>query len=168
MLALLAAADAAAPPFDPFDKDHFDPGHFTASAVVLSPDRTAMLMIHHRGLDRWLQPGGHVEPGDADTLATAVREVREETGQDGLTPLGDPASHGLVDVDVHAIPANGDLPCHDHHDVRHAFLASRERLTPGSDVKTARWVPLSELTEWNDQPSIRRIAMKLTTLRGEP
>ena len=34
------------------------PGHITGSAWVLSHDRTKCLLLHHRKLDRWLQPGG--------------------------------------------------------------------------------------------------------------
>ena len=83
----------------------------------------------------------------------------------------DPQTAAPFDVDVHAIPANARFPRHLHHDVRHAFLASRDALTPGSDVKTARWVSLADLTSLNEEPSIQRIARKLSTLaasRGEP
>jgi tmRNA-binding protein len=34
------------------------PGHFTASAWVVSPDRERVLLLHHRKLDRWLNRGG--------------------------------------------------------------------------------------------------------------
>ena len=40
-----------------------------------------MLLVHHNGFDKWVPPGGHIEPGD--TFAqTAAREVKEETGLD--------------------------------------------------------------------------------------
>lgn len=42
-------------------------GHLTASAWILSPDQKSILMIHHKKLNRWLQPGGHLEAQD-DTL----------------------------------------------------------------------------------------------------
>src|SRR5207248_2563727 len=53
-------------PGDPFARDHFAPGHFTASGFVLSPDARALLLIRHRKLGRWLQPGGHVDAEDRD------------------------------------------------------------------------------------------------------
>ena len=65
---------------DPFSRSRFDPGHFTVSALVLPPDGSSLLMIFHTKLGRWLQPGGHVEPSDADLQAAARREVVEETG----------------------------------------------------------------------------------------
>jgi 8-oxo-dGTP pyrophosphatase MutT (NUDIX family) len=54
-------------------------GHVTASAWIVDPARTHALLLHHRTLDRWLQPGGHVD-GDPDVRAAAMREAREETG----------------------------------------------------------------------------------------
>ena len=65
---------------DPTDRDRFVPGHFTASGFVVSPDGSSLLLIHHRRLDRWLQPGGHIDPEDASPIAAAAREVTEETG----------------------------------------------------------------------------------------
>lgn len=38
-----------------------------------------MLLIHHKKLDKWLQPGGHIEL-DEDPLQALYREVYEETG----------------------------------------------------------------------------------------
>src|SRR4051812_38099205 len=70
----LARADG-----DPFSRHHFQPGHFTASGFILSPDGHSVLLIHHTKLDRWLQPGGHVESVDVSLSASAAREVLEET-----------------------------------------------------------------------------------------
>ena len=56
------------------------PGHCTGAAIVLSPDLSKVLMVHHNFLERWLQPGGHWELGEADLLSAARREAVEETG----------------------------------------------------------------------------------------
>ena len=45
-------------------RSEFDPGHFTASAFVVSPDGTKVLLVEHARLGRWLQPGGHIEADD--------------------------------------------------------------------------------------------------------
>ena len=91
-------------------------GHITASAVVARADASRFLLVWHRKLGRWLQPGGHMEPSDASVFATARREAREETGiEDFAFPIGD----RILDVDVHAIPAHGPDPAHFHYDIRH-------------------------------------------------
>lgn len=51
---------------------------FTASALVLMPDRR-VLLLHHRKLGVWLYPGGHIEANETPDEAI-VREVLEETG----------------------------------------------------------------------------------------
>jgi 8-oxo-dGTP pyrophosphatase MutT (NUDIX family) len=55
-------------------------GHITASGFVMTPDRSETLLICHKGLNRWLQPGGHVDVDDAEIWYAARREIREETG----------------------------------------------------------------------------------------
>jgi 8-oxo-dGTP pyrophosphatase MutT (NUDIX family) len=129
MLALLDV------PGDPFARDHFVPGHFTASAFVLSPARDALLLIHHSKLHRWLQPGGHVDAGDPDVLFAAQREVEEEVGLVDLSPA-EPGA-GLFDADVHRIPARRAEPEHEHFDLRFAFVAQSRAYRAGSDATAA-------------------------------
>lgn len=151
--AMLALLDAP----DPFARDHFDPGHFTASAFVLSPDGERLLLIFHEKFRRWLQPGGHVEPGDNDLAAAALREVAEETGVTALTVV-----NGLFDVDVHAIPARKGDPAHHHFDVRVLLRAHTESLTAATDALAARWVPLAEVHTVETDESVLRAVRKLT------
>ena len=117
----------------PYARDAFVPGHFTASGFVRSPDRSAVLLIEHRGLQRWLQPGGHVDPDDPGPLAAAMREIVEETGCADLAPFAD----GLFGIDVHAIPARHDEPPHRHYDLQFAFQALSGRLDPSDEVAAA-------------------------------
>jgi 8-oxo-dGTP pyrophosphatase MutT (NUDIX family) len=48
--------------------------------LVFSPAGDRILIVHHRRLDRWLLPGGHIEPEDAEVWDASRREVLEETG----------------------------------------------------------------------------------------
>jgi 8-oxo-dGTP pyrophosphatase MutT (NUDIX family) len=156
--AMIALCDRPAAAGDPFARDHWSPGHFTASAFVLSPDRSALLFILHGRLGRWLQPGGHVDPDDVDIAAAACREVAEETGLSEVEIVGE----GLFDVDIHAIPARKGDPEHQHLDVRVLLRSARVDAVAGSDARDARWVPLDEVDRLDTDESVRRAVRKLT------
>lgn len=137
---------------DPFHRG--DPeGHVTASAIVTLPSGDGFLLVSHRKLGGWLQPGGHVEPDDRSVFAAAVREVREETGLDRLdAPLGD----SILDLDVHPIPALGSEPAHVHYDVR--FLLTSE--DGGVLADGAAWFPLDAVTRVDRDGSLERAVRK--------
>ncbi|MCB9741008.1 MAG: NUDIX hydrolase [Alphaproteobacteria bacterium] len=148
---------------DPFSRDHFVPGHFTASAFVVSPERDGVLLIHHRKLGLWLQPGGHFDPEDESVLSAARREIAEETGLRDL-PL---AVEGLLDVDIHEIPPLKADPAHLHLDLRFAFQAqSRDFQADLAEVKGARWFDFDEVSyAWSDA-SVMRAVGKLRERMG--
>lgn len=54
--------------------------HFTASAFVIDSKKRVLLLWHKR-LQRWMPPGGHVDPDETPEDA-ARRECKEETGLD--------------------------------------------------------------------------------------
>lgn len=142
---------------DPFSRNVFTPGHITCTGVVLSPDRNAVLLVHHKRLGRWLLPGGHVEPEDEVASDTAHREVLEETG----AHLAERTPH-LVGCDVHPIPARGREPLHLHHDLIFTFHARSMRSGCSPESRAVVWRPVRQTT---DLPgSIRRsISRSLAT-----
>jgi 8-oxo-dGTP pyrophosphatase MutT (NUDIX family) len=134
---------------DPFARKNM-PGHITASALVLNRAHTHVLLIHHAARDKWMQPGGHVEPG-ASLVDTAIAEVAEETGVTGLSWLsGDTCP---FDIDIHHVsanPANGEA---EHHHLDVLFLAEADDTAalvaePGK-ILGVKWVPLEDLPKFD-------------------
>ena len=140
---------------DPFDRSIPD-GHLTASAFVLSRDGRHVLLLHHRKLDRWLQPGGHAEPGEAIGEEVALREAREETGIAGLALH--PDAPRPVDVDVHAIPAHGRDPAHLHLDLRYVVIAPEGAalLRSTKETNALRWFRWDDLADLGLDDGLQR------------
>jgi 8-oxo-dGTP pyrophosphatase MutT (NUDIX family) len=102
----------------PFDEDA-DRTHVTASGIVVGP---AGVVLHcHRRLGRWMQPGGHIDPGETPEAAV-VRECVEETGLPVAHPAGGPV---LLHLDVHAAAS------HLHLDLRYLLVAPDLPPAPG-------------------------------------
>jgi 8-oxo-dGTP pyrophosphatase MutT (NUDIX family) len=145
----------------PTSRRQFEPGHLTASAFVLSPERDAVLLILHKKLGLWLQPGGHIEPEDASLETAARRELTEEVG---LT-LPATADAAIFDLDVHGIPARKDEPLHEHFDVRFCFQAPTRDFVASDEVADARWAPLRQLEDLTRDESVLRAMRKLSNFR---
>jgi 8-oxo-dGTP pyrophosphatase MutT (NUDIX family) len=141
---------------DSTDRDRFSPGHFTASGFVVSPDGSSLLLIHHRRLDRWLQPGGHIDPGDTSPIAAAAREVAEETGV-----AVEPILSDLIDLDIHPIPPRAPEPAHEHFDLRFAFRALDETIVVDDEVRDAIWVSWDDLDAYAVDASVTRATAAL-------
>lgn len=153
----LEMLDLAAVAHDPFDRFQYQPGHFTASGFVIHPAGDRVLLIHHAKIGAWLQPGGHIDPGDRSPLAAATREIAEETGVEALTSV----TEAITDVDIHLFPGRGDQPEHRHFDIRFAFVAAGADLVSNHEVCEARWVTLTEIGELNPDRSVMRPVTKL-------
>ena len=140
---------------DPFDRRIPD-GHLTGSAFVLSADGRRVLLLHHRKLDRWLQPGGHANAGEANGEDVALREAREETGIEALQLH--PDAPRPLDVDVHAIPARGSEPAHLHLDLRYVVIAPAGAglLRSTKETNALRWFGWDELAALGLDGGLRR------------
>lgn len=144
---------------DALDRYNYSPGHVTASGVVLSPDGSAILLVFHRRLQRWLQPGGHIDRDDRGTRQAAAREVLEETG----VLIEDEDAGRLVAINVHEIPPAKGEPAHLHFDLAWRFVAAEGRHVKPKERRQAVWCPVNGLSHHGaDAPLLRAVrrAMK--------
>lgn len=118
------------------------PGHLTASAMVFNHDLTRIALVLHRIVKVWLQPGGHIEAGDATLREAAAREVREELGLDvDLEPQP-------VTLDCHRITCRGYTSPTRHLDVRFVGRAMPDvELRVSEESHDVAWWPVEALPD---------------------
>jgi 8-oxo-dGTP pyrophosphatase MutT (NUDIX family) len=148
---------------DPFDRS-LPAAHLTGSAFVLSSDGASVLLLHHTKLGRWLQPGGHAEPGEDRGEDIALREAMEETGIPSLRLH--PDAPRPFDVDVHVIPARKGEPAHKHLDLRYLVRAPENAtLSPAEgESRQVGWFRWAELEGLGLDGGLRRALAKAKRL----
>lgn len=137
------------------------PDHVTASALVVSAEHDRVALVLHPKFGRWLQTGGHCEPGDPTIAAAAHREATEETGIDGLRVDPEPV-----------LLSRHPVRCHEggHHlDVQFVAVAP-----PGAEPQCSdesdevRWFAVDVLPEPTDDSVRSLVAAARSRLRGSP
>ncbi|MFZ1706201.1 MAG: NUDIX domain-containing protein [Saprospiraceae bacterium] len=135
-----------------YDRKNFV-GHITASAIIIDYTNANILLLHHRSLDRWLQPGGHVDYTDTSILAAALRETSEETGlnESDLELISPSFTQNIpFDIDSHFIPENKNKneAQHYHHDFRFLFIikGSKSIAIKNEEALNFKWVKFEELS----------------------
>ena len=130
------------------------PGHLTGSAVVVDPARERTLLMLHRKLGRWFQPGGHA---DGDANLAARRLPGGDRGDRHRGPARGRAGHRR------RRPRGATCPTgvHLHLDVRYLVLAPPGAVAPGNHESPARsrWVDRAGLEQLAPavDPSTRRL-----------
>ena len=143
------------------------PGHITGSSWIVSEAGDRCLLTHHRKLGRWLQLGGHAD-GESDVAAVALREAREESGLRDFEPVIPRDGCAILDVDVHEIPARGDEPAHEHHDVRFLFRArDGQTLAISDESNDLDWFAWERLEGIGADASMLRMAHKARAILAD-
>ena len=113
-----------------FDRKNFV-GHFTASIFLICPSEKKILLLDHKSLKKFLQPGGHIEPADKTPLDAALRELFEETKisreQISYRPLDSANKLVPLHISSHFIPKNPKKKelGHYHHDLEYLFTINQ-------------------------------------------
>jgi 8-oxo-dGTP pyrophosphatase MutT (NUDIX family) len=125
---------------------------FTATVYIL--DNKKVLLIHHKKLQKWLPPGGHMDPNETPPEA-AIREAKEETGLDVKLTLQENVWITRWNANSFArpylclleeIPAFGNTPAHQHIDFIYVAEPTGGALTHNSkETKDIRWFTLEEI-----------------------
>lgn len=154
-LGRIAAMVAMTP--DPWSRSA--PLHLTASALVVHPPTRQVLLRWHAKQERWLQVGGHGDPGETDPWHIALREAREETALIDLRPWPGPAPRlaQVAVVDVNATPAE---PAHEHADLRYLLAtAAPDAVPPEVEGVPLRWCSVPDAVEVADEWLARLIRL---------
>lgn len=143
------------------------PLHVTASALVVDPPARRLLLRWHEHLRRWMQVGGHADPGERDPWQVARREATEETGLTDLRPLTDGRPPRPLQVVVVPVPASASQPAHEHADLRYALATDRPgEATPEAEAAPLRWLTLAAALEALGEEDLRELARRVAELLG--
>jgi 8-oxo-dGTP pyrophosphatase MutT (NUDIX family) len=152
--ALLESAD------DPYRRDL--PLHVTASALIVHPPTSRVLLRWHQRQQAWLQVGGHGDPGETDPLVIVAREAEEETGLTDLVPWPDgEVKHVVI---VHVPPGKGE-PAHEHADVRFFMAtATPDAIRAENAQAQLRWLTLPAARDTTSEPNFRETLARIEPL----
>lgn len=136
--------------------------HLTSSGLILNKFLDKMLMVHHNIYNTWAWTGGHAD-GDSDLLEVAIREGREETGIQRLTPL----SEKIASLDV--LPVYGHVrkgqyvSTHLHLNVTYVLIADEKDRVQANAAENSgvAWVPVDELTAYSKEPYLIAVYQKV-------
>jgi len=142
------------------------PLHLTASALVVHPASGRVLLRWHQRQGRWLQVGGHGDPGESDPLAIALREAREETGLTDLVPWPDARIWHLVICEVAA--GKGE-PAHQHADLRYLMATEHPDATqPEAPDALLRWLTIDEARDLTGGNNLRITLDRAAQVLSQP
>ncbi len=146
-------------------------GHITASSLVLDRTLSRILLVQHKKLNKYIQPGGHIDDADESLYFAAKRELEEETGFSNTVfiPFNKTFPDIPIDVDIHTIPENAkkEEPEHLHIDFRYVFILENDDQGKISEEEIGDivWKPIKEFERANTDTG--RAVQKINKLISE-
>lgn len=139
------------------EKPATPPVHLVSYFLVISPDRSKVLLVDHKKAGLWLPSGGHVEPGE-DPKEAVHREVKEELGIEA-----DFLFEGPLFVTVTKTVGN----VLQHTDVSLWYVlkwSPDEPMTYDKDeFNQIRWFGIDEIPYERSDPQLRRFMEKINS-----
>lgn len=134
---------------------------WTVAAYVIYRDR--ILLVHHKKLNKWLPPGGHVEL-DQDPEEALYAELREETGltegdlviigeKPTITSPGTKFLYAPTYLDIHEISAT-----HKHIGMTYILKSKTDTIQLSQrEHNQIRWFSLADIEnpEYNILPAVQ-------------
>lgn len=134
---------------------------YTTSAFILHPSEPKLLLLKHKKIGKWLQPGGHIELHE-NPLQALSHEIEEETGltpeqydiiepADSPKPIGKSASNTVLPIPFYMNEHLWDgVGPHKHVDLCYLAKAKTQQLTKNPDGASAiDWLALDEIIALN-------------------
>ncbi|HSX23687.1 MAG TPA: NUDIX domain-containing protein [Candidatus Saccharimonadales bacterium] len=124
---------------------------FTVSAYIVHENR--ILLLEHKKLHTWLQPGGHIELHEHPEEAI-WRELKEETGLErkNLRMISTLRARPPISADAVSIPVPFDINMHNfnkthkHIDLAYLMVSNTAKVAPQADESTKlQWFTKAEL-----------------------
>lgn len=148
-----------------FNRKNYE-GHITASGYIFAKNDNKMLLLEHKALKKFLQPGGHAELSDETILDTAKREIKEETGLENLELVNISVNEEIpFDINTHFIPKNDkkNEDDHYHNDFRYLFVVDNadDIKIDESESNSYKWIDISDIKDNSNFAEIIRKIFKL-------
>lgn len=152
---------------------------FTATLYIIKEEKT--LLIHHKKFDKWVPPGGHLNPNELP-MEAALREAKEETGLDiallgqenvwiGERPTGKSLERPYMCA-LYNIPPHRNEPAHQHIDF--IFVGTPvggDETKNLNEIHDMKWFTVKEIEELLPHqtyeeilPTVRKILRDFGTL----
>ena len=136
--------------------------HMTASAWIVNPERTKVLMVYHNIYHSWSWLGGHAD-GETDLLKVALKEAREESGIYHVKPVSEKIySLEVLTVDGH-VKRGEYVSSHLHLNVTYGFFADKTaplRIKPDEN-SALQWFVKEDAPRASREAEMRVIYEKL-------
>jgi 8-oxo-dGTP pyrophosphatase MutT (NUDIX family) len=132
---------------------------FTASGFIIHPSEAKILLLKHKKIGKWLQPGGHIELNE-NPVQALTHEIEEETGlkpnqytiiepAESPKPIGLSASNYVLPLPFYMNEHfwDGKGP-HKHIDICYLIKSKTEVVTDDPDGASAiGWFDFKEIQE---------------------